>query len=411
MFYNFKGVYMSSTVFSNRKYNLSNSDLAIFANSLVFVMNRDLTEFENYGVTSDSISNLEDLINEFQAMPDDEIQRSEISEAVEARDSLRNSVLNTMRSLSVRGKAVFGEKSAKYRSLSPGSISQMTENDLLASARQVHTSAENNLSGLESEGVTQDYLDNFNSTIDDYENAINDVNNKKILRDDATELKVIKGNELYGFVVKYCDYGKLIWGGVSDSKYNDYVIYSAGTGGGSGGGTNPNAPAAPTNFRYDYAEVSIKWDAVNGATSYQVEFSEDNTNWEVIYDGPDTEFVTNPMLAEHTFLRARARNANGFSNFTSVVNIVYDLTLPMAQNLTYLPAYPGFNWDVVPGAINYEVHLRNQSAPPDEWLRIYFGNDNTLYHADPIGSYAYRIRAWNNQGTSAWAELEYSVTP
>ena len=59
MFYNFKGVYMSSTVFSNRKYNLSNSDLAIFANSLVFVMNRDLTEFENYGVTSVSISNEE----------------------------------------------------------------------------------------------------------------------------------------------------------------------------------------------------------------------------------------------------------------------------------------------------------------------------------------------------------------
>ena len=401
---------MSSADFSNRKYNLSNTDLAIFANSLVFVMNRDLTEFENYGVTSVSISNLEDLINEFQAMPDDEIQRSEISEAVEARDSLRNSILNTMRSLSVRGKVAFGEKSAKYRSLSPGSISKMTENDLLASARQVHTSAENNLSGLESEGVTQDYLDNFNSTIDDYENAINDVNNKKILRDDATELKVIKGNELYGFVVKYCDYGKLIWGGVSDSKYNDYVIYSAGTGGGSGGGTNPNAPAAPSNFRYDFAERMIRWNSVSGATSYQLESSTDNINWTVLFDADGTEYNTGEILHEHIYLRIRSRNANGYSPYANL-NIIYNYILNGPTNLTHVPAMPGFTWNSVVNATAYEVQLRDSNATDDDYINLYFGNSTQLYHADQVGTYYVRIRAWNNEGTSPWMLLAYQVNP
>lgn len=216
---------MARNNYSKRNNRISNSDLAIFANSILFAVNRDFIEFENYGINSEFISIFEELINEFQAMTEDKINRSLVGEAVEQREYLRKSVLNYMRSLSMRGKIVFGNQSAKYRSLSFGSLTLISDNNLLIAARQVHTSAENILPELEIEGVTQNYLDNFNEAINNYEIAINEVSNSKILRDNANETKVMKANELYNLVLKCCEYGKLIWKDVSDAKYNDYLIY------------------------------------------------------------------------------------------------------------------------------------------------------------------------------------------
>ncbi len=399
---------MSSTDFSSRKYSLSDTDLAVFANTLVFVMSRDIDEFEVYGVSNDSISDLEDMINDFQEMPDDEINRTEISEAVEARENLRNSILNTMRGLSARAKAIFGDKSAKYRSLSPGAISQLSENNLLAAARQVHTSAENNLSALESEGVSEDYLNNFNATINDYEDAINNVNNKKIMRDDATELKIIKGNELYSYVVKYCNYGKIIWGGVSAAKYNDYVIYSAGTGGSgsnNGGGTSL---AAPTSLRYDFAGRTVIWNTVSGATSYQLEFSIDNEDWSILYDDDGTEFFSEELFPDHCYFRVKAKNANYNSSYTTY-NLVYNYNLNGPANLTHIPSLPGFTWNPVPGATAYQVEIRPSDGSDDDYYQIYFGNDTTLVHADPVGTYFVKVRSLNENDISGWMLLAYNV--
>jgi hypothetical protein len=221
-----------------RFYRISDGELALFGNTLATVMTRDLAELAEYSVTNLEIDDFKDLIDEFQALPVDEIFRNDLSYAVEQRDLKRNSILNIMRSLSVRGKAVFGDKSAKYRSLTPGNISKLTENNLLIAARQVHTSAVSCLSELAAEGVTAPYLATFSNLIDDFETAIDEVNSKKNLRDNASETKILKGNELYALVVKYCDYGKTIWNNVSPAKYNDYIIYS---------GTSHRSLTAPKN--------------------------------------------------------------------------------------------------------------------------------------------------------------------
>ena len=394
-----------------RNYRMLDAELCMFTSNLCNFLTRDLDDLSILGLTEDMIDDLKSLGDTFEVFPPDETFVGDLMIATETKNSLRFQLQEIIRTMALRVETKWGVNSGKYKRLNIGPIVRLIDDVFLTSSRDMQIKMTEYLPDLTNLGLNQDMLDDWENLNDQFELARNAQADAVALRDEKTQERINLGNQVYELVTTYCNFGKRIYEKTNPAKYNDYLIYGAGTGSSDNGGTNPNAPAAPSNFRYDYAEVAIRWSAVSGATSYQVEFSEDNVNWEVIYEGPDTEFITNPMLAEHTFLRARARNANGFSAFTSVVNIVYDLTLPMAQNLTYLPAYPGFNWDVVPGAINYEVHLRNQSAPPDEWLRIYFGNDNTLYHADPIGSYAYRIRAWNNQGTSAWAELEYSVTP
>ena len=394
-----------------RDFAMSYADLIGLCNTIQNCMLRDEDEFEGYGVSSSLISDFEDSINDFTNLPTDSELSSNVVIATEEKYSAAQNLRIMLRSFTTRAKITFGENSGKYSKFTVKELSKISDNDLMAFGEKVIRSSEEYLSDLSSAGVTTDLIDELRNLLSIFKEKKENQENEVMNRDDATNNRTKKANELYNLLSKYCDIGKTIWYEVNEAKYNDYIIYrDGGSSSQGGGGGNPQL-TAPANFRYDYAELTIRWNSVSGATSYQVEFSEDNVNWEVIYEGYELEFLTSQMLPEHTYLRARSRNSGGFSGYTPIVNIIYELTLPMAQNLTYIPAYPGFNWDVVPGAINYEVQLRNQNSPHDDWLRIYFGNDNTLYHADPIGSYVYRIRSWNNSGTSVWAQLSYFVSP
>ena len=216
---------MNENTLITRKYAMSDGDIALFSNVISIAMTRDLEEFEKYSVNNAKILEFKDLTDAFQALQIDDFYKLNVSIAVEERTELRNSIINTMRSITVRAKSVFGSNSSKFRSMNPGNIGASTNNDLLISARQVYNSALANLDELISEGITEIYLTNFNSQIDEFENSIENVVNMKIQRDEASEAKILKGNELYFYLVKYCNYGKTIWNNVSPAKYNDYIIY------------------------------------------------------------------------------------------------------------------------------------------------------------------------------------------
>ncbi|MDT3740625.1 MAG: hypothetical protein RO257_14125 [Candidatus Kapabacteria bacterium] len=213
-----------------RNYRMTDGKLALLANTIVIAMKRDLPEFEQYAIASANIDSFSDMIDEFQALPVDDNYRYELSYAVELKKSARNSILNIMRSISFRAKSVFGANSAKYRSMTKGTPTLMPDNILLAAARQVHSEAVNNATELEAAGVSTSYLAAFDSAVNTFETEIDNVFNKKITRDFCSESKIKKGNELYALMVKYCDFGKLIWSKNSPSKYNDYVIYSTTAG-------------------------------------------------------------------------------------------------------------------------------------------------------------------------------------
>lgn len=303
--------FMAETSLTNRKYNFSDADFIIFCNTLSSVMTRDLAEMAIYGITSDTISDFEDLVNAFQALPSDDLLRADLSYAVEERDNKRNIVMNFMRSIAARSKAIYGENSAKYRALSTGNISRMQDSNLLLAAGQVHSAATTNLTELAAEGVTALYLTEFQTAITNFEASINDVSDKKNLRDNGTENKISKGNELYALVVKYCDYGKLIWENISPAKYNDYVIYTQ---------SSPGSLSAPGNLQYHAEIPSISWDAVTNATSYQVQLKpQGEETWTVIYSGSDTNLLHADAPGDYT-VRVRARNDNGYGDWSLELN-------------------------------------------------------------------------------------------
>ena len=338
---------MAENSVTNRKYNFPDGDLALFANTLSSVMTRDISVLATYGITNLVINDFKDCIDDFQALATDELLRADLSYAVELRESNRNAVMNIMRSISLRAKAVFGENSSKYRAMTPGNISQMPDSNLLPAANQVHTAALGSLTQLAAEGVTTLYLTDFQSAIDAYENAINEVNDKKVARDTGTEAKVLKGNELYALVVKYCDYGKLAWDGISEAKYNDYLIYT---------GSSPVTMDKPTGLAFDSLTQTFRWNEVENASSYVLQASNDGENFNTVYSGSNLSVVYEPIFLGNNVFRVKARNSSGLSEASDVITVEYYSILPVPDNLNAVLESPNtvnFSFSPVPTADRY----------------------------------------------------------
>ncbi|MCX6153245.1 MAG: hypothetical protein NT007_03695 [Candidatus Kapabacteria bacterium] len=304
-----------------RNYRIPDGELALFTNSLTIAMTRDLTELTDYGITSTKITALTTLCTAFQALPDDSIYRTDLSDAVEQRDTAKNAVLNIMRSISVRAKAVFGDNSAKYRSMSPGNISKFNDSELLVSARQVHGAALTNVTALTPEGITSTYLTAFNADITTFETSLITIAERRITRDDSSEARVVTGNELYALVAKYCDYGKTIWDGVSPSKYNDYVIY-----GGSSSGLG-----APTGFDGIFGlvpapHIDMTWGSVTGATNYdifysQVELGQPAGTYSLQQNIASAPATMTPLPDKQYYFYVVAKNSTVTSGHSTVVSV------------------------------------------------------------------------------------------
>ncbi len=388
-----------------RVYGLSDGDLSMFVSNLVTFMNRDIDEFSNFSIDSDDINDLNERGNEFDEFPTDEELLADVGIATENKNESANHLRNSIRSIAVRAENKWSANSARYRKFGIMGMNKFNDRDLLVCGKRVHRVALGYLLDLESEGLTQQILDDLESVINNFEENLNLTEDAISERDIKTEERINKGNELYTYVVKYCNIGKQIWSCVSPAKYNDYLIYSTGTGGSSGGTTKL---PAPTNFRYEYAEYTIKWNSVQGATSYQLQYSINNEDWDILFEGDATEFQTADILPDHTFLRIRCRDANGFSDFRNL-NIVYNYILIGPANLTYNSGMPGFTWNSVDNAMTYEVEYRESTGTDDDYIRIYYGSNTQVMHSDSPGTHYVRVRAWNNQGLSGWMLLAYIV--
>ena len=125
------------------------------------------------------------------------------------------------------------------------------------------------------------------------------------------EERVNKGNELYELVSNYCGFGKKLYEKTSPAKYNDYIIYSP-----SAGGLKP-----PTGLKYLIEHNTAVWDAVENATSYEMQYSPDEAKWSEAYSGADTTVHYIPPQGGTAFFRCRARNANGYGDFSEVVKV------------------------------------------------------------------------------------------
>lgn len=302
-----------------RDYNLTDAELCQFTSNLVNDMTRDITDFGDYGVDSTDVTALETLGNAFEIYPSDEMYEGEVIIATDVKNNIRLNVITSIRNLSMRVEIKWGEQSGQYKRLGIKGMYNMSDIKLLYTARRVHSVLTEYLSDLADEGLTQLMLDDFDDLNESFETAMNTQHDKINARDIATDERIKKGNELYSFVVKYCEIGKRIWFNVDSAKYNDYVIYPV---------EHPGL-SKPQNVAVEYVSGSpalnhISWDAVTNATNYNVyvsirEIGAPSGNFNLLDNFTDNFADVPPVDNKRNYYKIKAKNDEDTSDYSNEV--------------------------------------------------------------------------------------------
>ncbi len=298
---------------AKREYSLSDSELMIFASNLVGFMTRDAVQFAERGVTAAMITAFEALGNAFEVFPEDDFYKAQITAESEAKSEKRSSCFALVQKISGFFDQKWGVNSWEYKQLGIKGLINLSDDSFLRKCRSVVEIATDNLATLTPIGLNQTMITELEDEAQLMEDKINSVNMKTALREKKSQERIEKGNEVYSYVRKYTNIGKLIWENVSEADYDDYVIYKA----------SPDLPTKVQNLQYDLGVTKLKWDPAANADTYQLEMRRNGPtfSWATIYDGDELEFIFSPPTGEWLF-RCRGVNSNGSGAWSNELPVV-----------------------------------------------------------------------------------------
>ena len=296
-----------------RDYTMSDSELCMFTTNLVQTITRDATEFAARGVDALAITALNTLCGAFEIFPPDSYYQADVSLAAETKNATRADLTVKVRDVVQCAVIKWGEGSPQYKKFGAQTMTSMGDMKFLTLCRMVVTTAAGFLADLTAAGLTQAMIDAVDTGAQTFEDNMAAVNDAVEARDIKTAERITDGNALYGFVVQYCQIGKIIWDDVSEAKYNDYVIYPS----------TPELPGKALNMGYDMPTHTVSWDVAPKADSYQLErkFHTD-PDWTVVYEGADTSVVNDPVTPGLWYFRCRAQNAEGYGTWSDELEVL-----------------------------------------------------------------------------------------
>ncbi len=206
-------------------FNMAYADLSAQSRQQVNTIMRDITEFENYGISADDISAFRTKVEELENMRIDEDYRGLVMEATQNKDAMAKPIKSSVREIAFYIKQTYGIKSGAYARLNIGNIGKLSDSKLSRTAKsfcRVVRSMELPLTDaisaklLELESINEQ----FTVLIDEKDKRIEE-------RDLATLNRVILSNEIYNKFSHYSQLGQVIWAEHNGAKYNDYVIYGS----------------------------------------------------------------------------------------------------------------------------------------------------------------------------------------
>ena len=299
---------------SQRRYNMSDAELCMFTSNLVQKMRRDATEFAEKGVAATDIDALETKGNNFEVMPDDLYYSTQVTESQQAKNGLRDELESLVRELIGITRVKWGRSSPQVRRFGAGDMTKEKDAEFLRLARKAVKLGTDYLADLTEYGWTAAKNTAIETKAQEFEDALNEVDEKILTRDIETEARIDAGNSLYADVVKYCDLGKIIWQDVDEAKYNDYVIYPE----------HPELPGKIQGLEYDTASGALTWIADARATSYTVEFAYytgAEPVWTIIYEGPATSYTYDPGGPDDYLFHVRGKNEFGSGLWSDTLQV------------------------------------------------------------------------------------------
>jgi hypothetical protein len=405
---NYTGIIMADVV--SRDFAMSYADLIGICNNISNCIDRDAAEFLTYGVNSAAVTAFDSKISAFQALPTDIELASNMINATQTKNTIASELKVMLKPFTTRAKLVYGENSGTYNRFYLKDISHSNDNDLLVFSQMVSRAAVELLTELATVGLTQDMIDDLDDKNLAFADAIEAQGIAVNSRDDASNNRIKKANELYGLLSRYCEIGKTIWYETNEARYNDYVLYAPSAG----------SLTAPTGLRFSFSNLAFYWEMVEHASSYQVEASLNGSDYFEMYAGSDLVCAYTPVQEGWMWYRARARNANGFGPYSDVLKQGYysGIILPPPSNLAVELVSGTTNslrlsWDEVPSAERYKISKSIVAVGDGVGASGYIGDSTETQYIETVDSghrYYYHVAAENrNQNSPASSDVFIDV--
>ena len=248
-------------------------------------------------------------------------------------------------------------------------------------------------------GFLQTDIDSLETIADDLQTRYNAQQEYKQHTYRRSEERAIAFNAVWDVMVKINAASKIVFKD-SPAKIEFYLLYQASTPIGS--------LTAPANFTFEPIIYDLTWDAVENATSYEIQSSTDGTNYTEYWTGPGTDCTLEAIPSVLTYYRVRARNAGGYGAFSAVVQYNFAAPVQAPINLAYNIETSNFSWEPVPAATRYEINYRHTDQVT--WTVLDAGQGTTYYQPFPWGNYLAKVRAYRNLVAGPFSEeLEYTV--
>jgi len=387
------------------KIHMSYAELVVTCTSINTFMTRDITEFTTFGTDAADVTAFLAKITAFEALPTDVELAAVMIAATNTKNTIANDLRILLRGVSERARLAFTANDARYALFHSKDLSKLTDPDLLFFARTCKRSADLYDTELLVYGLTALMITALDTKTDDFEAAVNNQLTAIAARDMATNNRLKKAVELYDILINYCETGKVIWYGVNDACYNDYVIF--------GPSGNLLTLIPPTDFAYDNIPHKFTWSEISNATSYEIQISENHVDWLPLWTGSDTEYAYIPTVGHDAEFKCRARNSTGFGDFSDAITILYVDPLPppasisvTTDNLNPPDIYVDLTWAAVVGATYYKVFesIVNIGQPEGTYSDIGDYTVSNLRKLAPRNHrYYYKVKACNTSTSSNYS--------
>jgi len=149
----------------------------------------------------------------------------------------------------------------------------------------------------------------------------------------------------------------------------------------------------------DSSSITLSWEAVRGATDYEIEAYST-----ILGNGSLTTYVDDelPSNAQRTY-RVRAVNDSGPGKWSGVVAKTTRPAAPASVTGSATDRSVLVAWDAVAGAVRYEIEADGATVEVEGTSYAHSGLESNSEHT-------YRVRAFNAEGPGAWSGLVTVMT-
>ena len=208
----------------SRIYRIADANLSQLADKIISNVTADLADFSSRGMSRAKIAALQALNQHFQSLQTDH-EISGLKEIkTEDKNNLRARLEIATRTIFVMAANAFGDKSARFKMFGDGNISRVSDEQLIRNVRNIASVAQRFATELADEGLTSQQIADLINLNDQFDQALDAMNEAVRVRDLATEERIEAGNRLYAELVKVCNTGKDLYYTSNEAKYNDYVL-------------------------------------------------------------------------------------------------------------------------------------------------------------------------------------------